>query len=252
MEICFIGTGSAFTVGADNYHSNLLIEKEGERLLIDCGSDARLALNELGYGSHDIDSVYISHPHSDHAGGLEWFGFTHYFAPNSNKPTMYLHQDLSDILWNKVLSHGMESLNEEVVSLDTYFNVQRLTTHFNWHGIKFELVKMFHVKNGSDWMPCYGLFFNYGKQQIFFSADTQFTPEHLMPYYERATIIFHECETTATKSGVHAHYSDLVSLDPHIKAKTWLYHYHPGPLPDAKQAGFHGFVSKGQRFHFSD
>ena len=250
MQICFIGTGSAFTVGGENYHSNLLVEQDGNRLLLDCGSDARLALHELGLQSSDIESVYISHPHADHAGGLEWLGFTRYFNSQVKKPHLFLHEELSSILWDKVLSHGMGFLDKEEVSLETYFDVHTVTTEFAWHGIHFELVKMYHVKNGDDWMPCHGLFFHYGEHRIFFTADTQFTPDHLMPYYERATVIFHECETTPFKSCVHANFSDLSNLSAEIKAKIWLYHYQPGELPDARQAGFLGFVKKGQRFNF--
>src|SRR5690348_15307225 len=51
MKLIFIGSGSAFTVAEHNYNSNMLLidSNNAEKLLIDCGSDARHALNELGY-----------------------------------------------------------------------------------------------------------------------------------------------------------------------------------------------------------
>jgi hypothetical protein len=67
-----------------------------------------------------------------------------------------------------------------------------------------------------------------------------------------ADIIFHDCETASVKSGVHAHYTELLTLSETIRNKIWLYHYNPGALPDAKKDGFRGFVKKGQCFDFND
>ena len=69
-----------------------------------------------------------------------------------------------------------------------------------------------------------------------------------MDYYKIADIIFHDCETADKKSGVHAHYSDLVLVEKKLKKKMWLYHYNSGVLPNAKADGFLGFVEKGQVF----
>ncbi|VEH28122.1 metal-dependent hydrolase of the beta-lactamase superfamily transporter III [Legionella sainthelensi] len=45
---------------------------------------------------------------------------------------------------------------------------------------------------------------------------------------------------------MHAHFSQLDTLAPEIKAKLWLYHYNDGKLPDAQFHGFLGFVQCGQ------
>ena len=84
MKMTFIGSGAAFT--SNNYHSNILIESNDKKLLIDCGSDARFALRDLGYSYKDIDSIYISHIHADHSGGLEWLGFSRKFDASCTKP----------------------------------------------------------------------------------------------------------------------------------------------------------------------
>ncbi len=84
------------------------------------------------------------------------------------------------------------------------------------------------------------------------SADSQFVPDLMLPLYQEAEIIFHDCETSEKKSGVHAHYTELKTLPSEIKRKMWLYHYQPLPLPDAKADGFRGFVKKGQCFDFQN
>lgn len=84
------------------------------------------------------------------------------------------------------------------------------------------------------------------------TTDTQFCLEEFAELYERADIIFHDCETAKVPSGVHAHYQELLTLPERVKSKMWLYGYQPGSLPDANKDGFRGFVKRGQIFDFSD
>ena len=137
-------------------------------------------------------------------------------------------------------------------TLSTYFNVHEIgkDNSFIWQGITFQLIPVIHVYNDDVLMPCYGLFFEYNGKRIFFTSDTQYTPDNLSVFYEQADIIFHDCETSITPSGVHAHYTQLVTLPLHLKKKLWLYHYAPGPRSDAVKDGFLGFVARGQVFTF--
>ncbi len=253
MKMIFLGSGTAFTIGANNYHSNvLLVTDDNKKLLIDCGSDARHALYELKMAHRDITDVYISHLHADHMGGLEWLGFTRKFDEQCDRPKLYIAETLMHDLWEKSLSGSMESLEGELCHLDTYFDTIGIKENdtFHWNGIEFRVVQTAHVMNGFTLAPCHGLFFTANQTKIYYTADTQYCPQLLMRFYTEADIIFQDCETATQHSGVHAHFSDLISLPESIKNKMWLYHYNPGHLPDAKENGFLGFVKKGQEFNF--
>jgi ribonuclease BN (tRNA processing enzyme) len=255
MHLTFIGSGYAFTVDG-NYNSNMLLEAPNKaKLLIDCGSDARHALHALGYSHRDIQHVYISHLHADHVGGLEWLAFTSKFDPKGDlpKPALYMDESLVPKLWKNVISGGLESLKNMPADISNFFEVVPIKQgSFAWEGITFELVKTIHIMSNEAVMPSYGLFFTVDQVNVFITTDTQFSVAHYQKYYEKADIIFHDCETTAKKSNVHPHYSDLITLPPHIKNKMWLYHYNDGLLPNAQQDGFKGFVKKGQRFDLTD
>lgn len=253
MKLQFLGSGSAFVPLAQNFQSNMILEADGNnRLLIDCGSDARHAMAALGLSHRDINAVYISHFHADHVGGLEWLAFNTYFDPDCLKPDLIIHPSMKDKLWENSISAGLESLEgDKPVSMETYFNINSncKDTHFIWQSIKFELIQTIHVYNGPNLMPSYGLYFETKKNKVLITTDTQFTPDIFSSYYNKADIIFQDCSTTPHTEGVHAHFDQLVTLKPEIKAKMWLYHYTNCDNFDAKTNGFRGFVVRGQEFN---
>jgi len=251
MKLQFLGSGSAFTVNGQNWQSNMLIESlSGKRLLIDCGSDIRFSLSEQGLSPKHIDAIYISHLHADHVGGMEWLGFATHFGPSKQHPKLFGNDEVLDDLWEHSLSGGMSGIQGAIANLGTYFDVQKTIGEgqFAWEGVTFQMVDVQHIDDGTRQLPSYGLEFSLNGKQAFLTTDTQFTPQKLFKHYEASDIIFHDCETIAPHTPVHAHYDELTQLPAHIRAKIWLYHYQPGSLPDAVADGFQGFVVKGQTF----
>ncbi|RUR06106.1 MBL fold metallo-hydrolase [Legionella sp. km772] len=222
----------------------------GRNLLIDCGSDGRHSLAAVGLTHRDISSVYISHLHADHAGGLEWLAFTNRFDKPARKPQLYIHPSLQQRLWDNVLSGGLQSIEgDRPARLTDFYEVMPLQQErFTWEGIEFELVKTVHVSNGTELTPSYGLYFATSKTKIFITTDTQFEPSLYEPYFLQADLIFHDCDTGEHRSPVHAHLSELATLPASIKEKMWLYHYNCIKGIDPKKSGFPGFVKKGQEF----
>jgi ribonuclease BN (tRNA processing enzyme) len=249
LVLTFLGSGSAFTVGSGNYHSNMLLSCNNSNLLIDCGSDARLSLYELGYGFDDINDVYISHLHADHAGGLEWLGFTRMFTSKLQKPVLHINYKLVKKLWENVLSGGMSSLIHRPATLEDYFTLDIIgdEERFIWQGYQIDLIRTIHYEHDHHLNPSYGLMISGKTTKTFITTDTQFHPEVYMKSYLAADLIFHDCELSP-RAAVHPPYPMLVTLPKEIKEKMWLYHYNGNQLPDAKADGFRGFVKKGQHF----
>lgn len=249
MKLIFLGAGAAFTM--ENWQSNMLLEAaSGKRLLIDCGSDIRWSLKEAGYGVNDVDAIYISHLHADHTGGIEFVAFCTFFNPMAPKPQMFINRKLGKELWERTLQGGMGSIQGQITSLDTYFNVTSLAKNecFIWEETEFRLVQVIHYMDGFDIVPSYGLLFEINGTKYFITTDAQHAPHQIQDFYNISDVIFQDCETSPFKSGVHAHYTELVELDDTTKAKMHLYHYQDGDKPNCKKDGFGGWVKKGQVF----
>lgn len=249
MKLVFLGSGSAFTM--QNRQSNMMVEINGRKLLIDAGSDIRFSLKLMGYTFKDVNELYISHLHDDHCGGMEWLGFITYFTPGVDRPKLHLSKNLVAPLWNTCLSGGMASLQGQIATLDTYYNVNPVEANggFTFEETFFQLVQTIHIMDGFSFSPSYGLIFKASDgRRVYLTTDTQFCPNQIMDFYKMSDVIFQDCETSPFKSGVHAHYTDLKTLPPEIRARMWLYHFNDGELPDAVADGFAGFVEKGQCF----
>lgn len=255
MKLTFLGTGAAFTESPDNFQSNMFVEaRDGapdaarQGLLIDAGSDVRWSLKAQGLCHRNVSAVYISHLHADHVGGLEWLGFRTFFDPECPKPTLIATEGLTERLWETCLKGGMESLNFGCAKLDTYFDLECVPEgdSFSWRGGEFLPVRVPHFHSGEDEWSSFGLVMTAGDRTTFLTTDCSFDAFRLPPLYDQSDMVLHDCETSPCPSRAHSHYSELRQLPAEVKAKTWLYHYNDGDLPDALADGFLGFAVRGQ------
>jgi ribonuclease BN (tRNA processing enzyme) len=247
-QLIFIGTGNAFYDKKDNYQSNvIIIAPNGNKLLIDCGGDARRALNELNFTYQDITNLFISHLHADHIGGLEWLALARYFDPATENANLYCPDTIVESLWDNCLKGGLSCI-DSTPSLSSFFHVKPCPDKetFAWEGLKMTPVFAYHCPDGGDHMPCYSLLIESDNTTIFFTADSKFTPEYHRPFFQKADIIFHDCETAEVATGVHAHYNELKTLPIEIKKKMHLYHCKVRNPSDPSADGFFGYVNRGE------
>jgi ribonuclease BN (tRNA processing enzyme) len=255
MKLTFLGTGAAFTL--NNFHSNMIIEEDGKRLLIDAGGDVRFSLKSLGVTYQDIESVYITHLHNDHIGGMEFLAFSSYFNPTCPKLRLFCHKWLLDDLWAFSLKGGLASIQGQILNIDDYFEVHGLGNgeRFLWQDIELEIVQAIHVYNGYWVVPTFGLMIAepHSQKKIYMTSDTQMNLEYLGEHYARADIILQDCETSLFRTGVHSHYDELRTLDAETKAKMYLWHYQDNVNEEldvwqekARNDGFVGFIEKGE------
>lgn len=256
MKIIPLGIGSAGTI--KDFQTNFVLEHNGKRMLIDCGSRVALAMKEQDLGYLDIDAIYISHLHADHAGGLEDFSFTSYFTPGHKRSIKLIgHHDVINDGWDKTWRGGHESIQGSCLSLDDYYEVNRVADNGNflWQGIRFEVVQSIHIMNKFKLVPSYGLMIYDpdSTRVVYITTDTQYAPSQIATFYGMADVIIHDFESSPFPSGVHANAKNMPDLESAHKSKMALCHYNDNVLADfdtwnekVKAWGFRGLCRRGE------
>lgn len=287
MRIKFLGSGSAFTLAEENYQSNILISQQVEpmtgnpvgpsddallskhnkhykHLLYDAGETCSEALNHFGMVPQDLDSIYISHLHGDHSGGIESIAFKTYFQVHqygknkfgSMKPNLIGHHSILRDGWDTSWKGGLQSIQGETNSLESYFTTTYLQDNdtFDFYGNTMKPIQTVHVVDNRRIVPSYGMMFDADGKTVFISGDSQFAPNQMLTYFQQSDVIFHDCEFADYPNSVHAQFHQLSGLHEIIKSKMWLYHYSLGQKTyeelekEVLDAGFAGLVKRGQEF----
>ncbi|MEE7477298.1 MBL fold metallo-hydrolase [Methylobacterium hispanicum] len=71
MRLTVLGCGDAFGSGG-RLHTCFHVAGDGTGFLIDCGASALIAMRRFGVDPNGIDTVFLTHLHGDHFGGLPW------------------------------------------------------------------------------------------------------------------------------------------------------------------------------------
>src|SRR5260221_4487366 len=68
--ITLLGTAPGYPPAYRN-HSSFLLETGGHKILVDAGESCSRTLIELGIQPVELDTIIITHGHSDHTGGFD-------------------------------------------------------------------------------------------------------------------------------------------------------------------------------------
>ncbi|MEG6510038.1 MBL fold metallo-hydrolase [Methyloligella sp. 2.7D] len=71
MRLTIVGCGDAFGAGG-RLNTCFHVESGERRFLIDCGATSLVGLKALGIPTNEIDTIFVTHLHGDHFGGLPW------------------------------------------------------------------------------------------------------------------------------------------------------------------------------------
>lgn len=69
LRVIFLGTGGSVPTTARGLPA-ILVQREGEQIMFDCGEGVQRQMTLAHYGFHKITKIFITHMHGDHVLGL--------------------------------------------------------------------------------------------------------------------------------------------------------------------------------------
>ncbi len=85
MQLTIIGCGDAFGAGG-SLQTSFLVRAPASTFLIDCGTSTLIGMRRLGLQPNDVDTVFVTHLHGDHFGGLAWLLVDAIYASGRARP----------------------------------------------------------------------------------------------------------------------------------------------------------------------
>jgi ribonuclease BN (tRNA processing enzyme) len=85
MRLTIIGCGDAFGAGG-RLQTSFHVRSGATSFLIDCGTSSLIGMRRLGLDPGEVDTVFVSHLHGDHFGGLPWMLIDAQYASKRTEP----------------------------------------------------------------------------------------------------------------------------------------------------------------------
>lgn len=213
MKILPLGTGNGFT--KKFFHSNLLLEIDNQYILIDAGTTLRYSLEKANIEISQIKTIFITHFHHDHVGGLAEF-LTSCFWQFKNglhrphRPFLLLRSSqLKDI--NSLLA---PVLNSQGLTWKDYCQIRVIkNNHFQWNKIELQVLPTDNL-HCLDFMSC-GLKVTYNnKLNILITGDIKdlVSSDFLSHINQNTQAIIQD--TSLTDNAVHSSYKEVLSYYP--------------------------------------
>lgn len=212
MQLLALGVGDAFT--RKRFTSCLALRAEGRWLVVDCSHPFRRVLHESSVPAgfdldiDQLDGVLLTHLHSDHASGLEAYGFWSFFVLG-RRAKLLAHPMVTERLWEMKLRSSMENtLDVEGIDVfkggfDSFFEHLPLDLDAPVQFGPFSI----ECRRAAHPIPTTALRISAGGRTLGISSDTAYDPE-LITWLEQSDLYLHD-----VGQGIHAPYEKLVGVE---------------------------------------
>ena len=216
MQVTIIGCGDAFGAGG-RLQTSFCVCSGRSTFLIDCGATSLIGMRRLGISPNDIDTVFVSHLHGDHFGGLPWFMIDAKYASNRTRPLVVAGPKGTEARFVTLA----EALYPKTCAVERGFDLTFIEyeeqTPLELSGVT---VTPFEVKHPSG-APPYALRFNVDGKVLSFTGDTGWV-ETLFAVARDADLFISECFQYDMTLPIHLDYMTIDANYEKLGAKRTL------------------------------
>jgi len=173
MQLQFVGSGDAFGSGG-RFNTCFHVLGDRANFLIDCGASSLIALKLNDIVLNDIQTIFITHFHADHFGGIPFFILDAQFHSKRAEPLTIAGPQGLEEWYERVMDTAFSgaSKTKQRFSLELVELKPRQTVNIN--GIS---VHPYRVNHGPSGGPSYAYRFEAEGRSIAYTGDTEWTDE---------------------------------------------------------------------------
>jgi ribonuclease BN (tRNA processing enzyme) len=214
MRVTCVGTGDAFGAGG-RLQTCFHIARPGHApVLLDCGATALVGLKRFGLPANDIESVFVTHLHGDHFGGLIWMLLDAQFGAIRTKPlTVYGPPTIEARL--KAASDALyPGAFDRPVGYQRRFVEISPKTPITVDGLAITVIEVDHPSGA----PSYGMRLATGLKSLAFTGDTAWTPS-VLELGRGADVYIMDCWSPDGAPAVHMSFEQIAGHLDQMDAK---------------------------------
>ena len=208
MQLQFVGCGDAFGSGG-RFNTCFHLVGRNFNVLIDCGASSVVAMHKLAINRNDIGSIFLTHFHGDHVGGIPFFLLEANYVLDRERALTIVGPPSLKSRFGDIMEVGFPGTRD----LKLKFPLQLKELEIGKRNDVGELrLTPFHVKHDDRAGPCLGFRFEAEGKVFAYSGDTEWTDSMIDVGYEADLFI---CEAFTRDKPVPTHMM-LSSLERHL------------------------------------
>ncbi len=214
MQVTFAGCGDAFGSGG-RFNTCFHVHSQDTRFLIDCGASSLIALKKFGIDRNAIDTIFITHFHGDHFGGIPYFMLDAQFFSKRRRPLTIAGPEGLSQWYERVMETAFPGSTQTKQKFD--LNLLELTpeTTTSVQEVNASAARVCH---GPPLGPFFSYRFDIHGKSIAYTGDSEWT-DSLIPIAQNADLLIAEAYFIDKQVKFHLDVQTLEKNLPRINPK---------------------------------